>query len=89
MPDLEEYKQWIQTASTHDVVEHLNDEVKEPLVSAQNLVNMLVMMQNPSPAVQKKIDSGELNAAEMLNQITDLIKRSFDSIDFFREALDE
>ena len=89
MPDLEDYKQWIKTASTHDVVEQLNDEVKTPLISAQNLLHMLVMMQNPSPAVQKKIDSGELNAADMLDQINELITRSFDAIDFFRENLDQ
>lgn len=89
MPDLEDYKQWIKTASTRDVVEQLNDEVKTPLISAQNLLHMLVMMQNPSPAVQKKIDSGELNAADMLDQINELITRSFDAIDFFRENLDQ
>ncbi len=87
MPDLDEYKRWIQSASTREVVEQLNDEVKAPLISAQNIVTMLVMMQNPSPVVQKKIDNGELDVEEMFTQITDLIKQSFDAIDFYREAL--
>ncbi len=85
---LEEYKQFILSADTRALMRQLNSDIKTPLVSAQNIVNMLAMMQNPSSAIQKKIDSGELNAEELYTQLSNLITQVFDVIDFYRSTLD-
>ena len=66
---IEEFKQFILSADSQALVRQLNSDVKTPLVSAQNIVNMLVMMQNPSPVIQRKLDSGELNPAEVGRRI--------------------
>jgi hypothetical protein len=86
---IEAYKQFILTADSRSLVHQLNTDVKAPLASAQNIVNMLGMMQNPSPGIQRKIDSGELNPTELLEQLTGLITQVFDVIDFYRSTLDE
>jgi hypothetical protein len=83
----EEFRQFIRSADKQALLHQLNTDVKTPLVSAQNILNMLVMMQSPSPAIQKKIASGELNSTEMLTQITELITQVFDVIDFYRNSL--
>jgi hypothetical protein len=89
MTDIDEYKQWILSADTRSLLQQLNSDVKTPLVTAQNLVTMMQMMQNPSPAIQKKIESGELNFEAMLGEIAGYITQVFDVIDFYRSALDE
>jgi hypothetical protein len=86
---IDEYKQFILSADGRALMKQLKMDVKTPLVSAQNLVNVLLMLQNPSPATQKKIDSGELDAKEMLSQIGDLLTQALDVIDFYRQTLDE
>ena len=58
------------------------------LVSAQNLVNMLTMMQNPSPAMQRKLESGEIDPGQVIQQVAESINRALDVIDFYRETLD-
>ena len=83
----EEYKQFILSAQPSDLIQQLSMDVKTPLGSAQNLIHMLEMMQNPSPAIQQKINSGELNTTEMLEQLTGLIGQVFDLLDFYRETL--
>lgn len=84
-----EYKQFILTADTHALVRQLKSDVKTPLVSAQNLVNVLIMMQSPTPNIQQKIDDGELNVAEMLDQLTGFIGQAMDVIDFYQDTLDQ
>jgi hypothetical protein len=86
---IEEYKQFILNADPRSLVQQLNTDIKGPLVSAQNIVNMLGMMQNPSPGIQRKIDSGELNAPEMIEQLTTLLTQVFDVLDFYRSTLGE
>ena len=89
-PDqLQELRQFILEADKQDLLHQLNTDVKTPLVSVQNLANMLALMQNPSPAIQKKIDRGELNAEDILGQITGLITQVFDVIDFYRDTLND
>ncbi len=85
----DDYKQFILSAEPRALVRQLNMDIKAPLTSAHNIVNMLVMMQSPSPAMQQKIDSGELNPAEMLEQLGGLLTQVFDVLDFYRTTLDE
>jgi hypothetical protein len=47
------------------------------------------MMQDPSEAIQQKIDDGELNGREMLVQTRELINQVLDLIDFFNTTLNE
>ena len=90
MPDqTDEYKQFILTADQRALVRQLGMDIKAPLTSAQNIVKMLTMMQTPSPAIQSKIESGELNPADMLEQLTSLIHQVFDVLEFYRDTLDE
>jgi hypothetical protein len=89
MTDAEEYKRWIASADPRSLIKQLNMEVKQPLVTAQNLVNMLWLMANPSPAIQERIDNGELNQEQMLSQIGELIEQVFATIDFYRDSLNE
>jgi hypothetical protein len=86
--EFEEYKQFIASAVPRDLIHQLKSDVKAPLVSAQNLINVMIMMQNPSPAVKRKIDAGELNPAEMLEQMTTLLNQALDVIDFYQDTLD-
>ncbi len=86
---IEEYKQFILSADPRALMKQLKGDVKTPLISAQNLINVLIMMQAPSPATQQKIESGELNASEMLEQLTEFITQALDVIDFYRNTLDE
>jgi hypothetical protein len=83
----DEFRQFILNADPRSLIQQLNSDIKSPLVSAQNIANMLAMMQTPTATIQKKIDSGELNATEMLQQMTTLITQVFDVIDFYRETL--
>ena len=85
----DEYKQFILSADTRALIQQLRSDVKTPLVSAQNLVNVLIMMQSPTPTIQEKIDDGELNVAEMLDQLTGFLGQAMDVIDFYRETLDQ
>ncbi len=84
----DDYRDFILTADPRALMHQLNLELKNPLVSAQAVINMLVMMQNPSPAMQRKIESGEINIDEMLQQVNEAITRSLDVIDFYRDTLD-
>lgn len=89
MPDeMDEYRQFILSADAPTLIRQLKLDVKSPLTSAQNLVHMLAMMQSPSPAIQKKIDNGELNAAEMIDQITQALNQALDILDFYQSTLD-
>jgi hypothetical protein len=86
---IDEFKQFILSADPRSLIKQLRSDVKTPLVSAQNLVNVLIMMQDPTQAVQEKIESGELNSSEMLDQLTGFINQALDVIDFYRATLDE
>ncbi len=86
---IDEYKQFILSADPRTLMKQLKGEVKTPLVQAQNLINVLIMMQSPSPATQQKMDRGELDASQMLEQLTEFITQALDVIDFYRNTLDE
>jgi len=86
---IDEYKQFILSADARALMKQLKLDVKTPLVSAQNLLNVLIMMQSPTPALKQKIESGELEAAAMLEEIGGLINQAMDLIDFYRTTLDE
>ncbi len=86
---IDEFKQFIVSADPKSLIKQLRSDVKTPLVSAQNLVNVLIMMTDPTPAVQQKIESGELNSSEMLEQLTCFINQALDVIDFYPATLDE
>lgn len=87
--EIEEYKQFILSADAQALIKQLRTEVKNPLVSAENLVNVLIMMQQPSDSIQQKIDDGELNAQEMLEQVRDFMNQVFDMVDFYHTTLSE
>ena len=86
---IDEYKQFILSADARALMKQLKLDVKTPLVSAQNLLNVLILMQSPSPAIQQKIESGELEPSAMLEEIGGLINQAMDLIDFYRVTLDE
>ena len=88
MSDTDSYRAFILNADTRALMQQLNLDLKDPLVSAQNLVNMLTMMQNPSPAMQRKLESGEIDPAQLIAQVAESINRALDVIDFYRETLD-
>jgi hypothetical protein len=83
----DEYRAFIQSASPQELFQQLNLEVKQPLVSAQNVINILMMTLNPSPSMQRKLESGEIDPAAMLTELTEDITRVLDVIDFYRESL--
>ncbi len=85
----DDYRTFIANADPQALIHQLNLELKDPLVSAQAVVNMLVMMQNPSPGMQQKLESGELDPAQMLQQISEAITRTLDVIDYYRETLND
>jgi hypothetical protein len=90
MPDqIDEYKQFILSADIRALMKQLKLDVKTPLVSAQNLLNVLIMMQSPTSAIQQKIDAGELDAPAMLEEIGTLLNQAMDLIDFYRVTRDE
>jgi antitoxin component HigA of HigAB toxin-antitoxin module len=88
MADHDEYKQFILTADPHALIKQLRKDVKTPLVSAQNTVHLLLMLQHPTAAIQQKIDSGELNVQDLLNQLGGLLMQAMDVVDFYRDTLD-
>ena len=88
MSDTDSYRAFILNADTRALMQQLNLDLKDPLVSAQNLVNMLTMMQNPSPAMQRKLESGEIESGQIIAQVAESINRALDVIDFYRETLD-
>ena len=88
MSDTDDYRAFILNSDTSTLMHQLNLDVKDPLASAQAVVNMLAMLQNPSPAMQRKIQSGEIDPAKLLQQLTDAINRALDVIDFYRDTLD-
>jgi hypothetical protein len=87
--ELEAYRQFILSADTQALIKQLRTDIKSSLVSAENLVNVLIMMQEPTEAIQQKIDAGELDAREMLVQTRELINQVFDLIDFYNTTLSE
>ena len=88
MSDTDSYRAFILNADTRALMQQLNLDLKDPLVSAQNLVNMLTMMQNPSPTMQRKLESGEIEPGQIIAQVAESINRALDVIDFYRETLD-
>lgn len=87
--ELEEYRQFILSSDSQALIKQLRTDIKSPLVSAENLVNVLLMMQEPSEAIQQKIDEGELDGREMLVQARELINQVLDLIDFYNTTLNE
>ncbi len=86
--ELDEYRQFILAADPSALIRQLKMDVKSPLTVAQNLIHMLAMMQAPSPAIQHKIDTGELDPAAMLDQIIGAINQALDILDFYQSTLD-
>jgi hypothetical protein len=84
----DEYKQFILSAEPRSLMKQLRKDVKTPLVSAQNTVHLLLMMQEPTSAIQQKIDSGELNVQSLLDQLNGLLTQAMDVVDFYRDTLD-
>jgi hypothetical protein len=84
----DDYHDFLVNASKGEVIQQLNTEVRQPLIDAQNLVNMLLLTVNPSPSMAKKMESGEVNPPAMLEQIAQDLARVFEVIDFYRETLD-
>jgi hypothetical protein len=84
----DDYRNFILSASSSDLIAQLSLEIKEPLVSSQNLVHILMMILDPSPAMQRKLDSGEIDPAAMLGQITQNLTRALDVLDYYRQTLD-
>ncbi len=84
----DDYRNYLLNASKAEVIHQLNAEVREPLIKAQNVVNMLLLTVNPSATMAKKIQAGEINPSELLQQLTDDITRVLDVIDFYRETLE-
>ena len=85
----EEFRQFVLSADSRSLVEQLSKDVKEPLGSAHSLIHMLTIMQNPSPAIQQKIDRGELDAGAILEQLSELVGQVFDCLDTYRQVLNE
>ena len=88
MSDTDSYRTFILNADKRAMMQQLNLDLKNPLVSAPNLVNMLMMMQNPSPAMQQKLETGEIEPGQLIQQVSESINRALDVIDFYRETLD-
>lgn len=86
---IDEYKQFILSADARALMKQLKLDVKTPLVSAQNLLNVLIMMQSPSAATRQKMDKGELETSAILEEIGALLIQAMDLIDFYRTTLDE
>lgn len=83
-----DYREFLLNASKEEVIHQLNTDVRQSLIDAQNMVNMLLLTVNPSPAMAKKLESGEINPAAMLEQAAQDLARVFEVIDFYRETLD-
>lgn len=87
---LDEQKQFILSADTRALMRQLNMDLKAPLTSAQNIANMLVLILNsPSPSIQRRLESGELNPSEMVEQLAGLLNQAFDVLDLYRNTLEE
>ncbi len=84
----DEYKKWILQADPRSLIHQIDEEVRAPMVTAQNILNMLWLMQNPSQAIQRRIDAGELNQERMLNDVAELIERVFAVLDLYKNTLD-
>ena len=89
MSNEDTYRSFIQTATARDLMHQLNLDLKEPLTSAEATVNMLMMLQNPSPAICAKLENGEIDPGQMLQQLSENLIRALDVIDFYRQTLDE
>ncbi len=86
----DEQKQFILSADTRTLMRQLNMDLKAPLTSAQNIANMLVLIMNsPSPSIQRKLDSSELNPPQMVEQLSGLLNQAFDVLDLYRNTLEE
>lgn len=88
MSDTDDYRAFILSADTRTLMHQLNLDIKDPLASAQAVVNMLAMLQNPSPTMQRKVQSGEIDPGQLIQQLTDAINRALDVIDFYRDTLE-
>jgi hypothetical protein len=87
---LDEQKQFILSADTRTLMRQFNMDLRAPLTSAQNIANMLVLILNsPTPSIQHRLDSGELNLPEMVEQLTVLLNQAFDVLDLYRNTLEE
>jgi hypothetical protein len=87
---LEKQKRFILSADTRALIRQLNMDLRSPLTSAQNIANMLVLILNsPSPSIQRRLESGELNPPEMVEQLAALLNQAFDVLDLYRTTLEE
>jgi len=88
MPEADDYRAFILNADPRALIRQLNLDIKDPLASAQAIVNMLAMLQTPSPTMQRKVQSGEIDQAQLIQQLTEAINRALDVIDFYRDTLE-
>jgi hypothetical protein len=88
MSEADDFRAFILNADTRALMRQLNLDIKDPLASAQAVVNMLAMLQNPSPAMQRKLESGEIDSAKLIQQLTEAINRALDVLDFYRDTLE-
>lgn len=84
----DEYRDFILSASPAELIHQLSLEMKGSLTSAQHLVHMLEMALNPSPAMQRKLQSGEIDPAAMLAEVTANLTQALDVLDYYHQTLD-
>jgi hypothetical protein len=87
MSDADAYREWILGAEPRALIDQLDSEVRQQLVSIQNFVNILALMQNPSPGMRAKMERGELDAEKMLADMAGGIEHALAVLDFFKESL--
>jgi hypothetical protein len=88
MPDSDELREWIRNAEKQALIAGLHQHMQPGLSRAQELANLLWLMTNPSPAIRRRIDSGELVPEDMLNEIGELIEQAFAILEFYKSALE-
>jgi hypothetical protein len=89
MSDLEAYKQWVLSADARAIVDQLDQEIRTPVGLAQNVANLLVMMQNPSAKLRSRMESGELDQMQMINEILGHLEQVQNVLTFFKGVFEE
>lgn len=88
MPDPDELRAWIQRAEKQALIGGLHEHLQPGLSRAQELTNLLWLMTNPSQAIRRRMESGELVPEDMLNEIGELIEQAFTILQFYKSALE-
>lgn len=88
MPDPDELREWIRAAEKQALIAGLHEHMQPGLSRAQELANLLWLMTNPSPAIRRRVESGELIPEDMLNEIGELIEQAFTILEFYKSSLE-